>query len=68
MSITSELRESLEIRRREKLHRQIGAIQTRLERWSKCKCARHDQQFMKLREKQRRLESELRQPMLLPLG
>lgn len=65
MSTPAILRERLEDQRRQTLHRQIGAIRTKLDHWSKCKCAFHDRQFAKLWAKERRLQAELRQPMLV---
>lgn len=51
-----------------KLQRQIRAIRARLDHWDKCKCAFHDRQFAKLWAKERRLQAEARQPMLIITG
>jgi hypothetical protein len=62
-----ELRQSLESARGARLQRQIVAIQTRLDRWSHSSDPFRERQRAKLREKLRRLESESKQTMLLPL-
>ena len=61
----AELRAFLENERRLRLHRQIGALTTRLN----VMAARHDpregNKFYKLLAKKKRLERELRQPFLI---
>ena len=68
MSVSTSLRASLEDARTVKLQRQIGAIRARLDHWNKCKCAFHDRQFAKLWAKERRLQAEAKQPMLVITG
>jgi len=68
MPTNESLRESLESARRAKLHRQIGALRYRLNQWSKCRCPRHDREFLKLLNKTKRLEASLNQPMLLDIS
>lgn len=64
----AELRERLELRRREKLHRQIGALTLKLNVMAVRHDPREGNQFYKLLSKKKRLERELRQPFLVNLS
>ena len=64
----AELRASLELARHRRLHAQIGALRREIN----ILCARHEPgdstRFYKLLAKQKRLERELAQPMLIDVA
>ena len=62
-----ELREYVERKRREKLHRQIGALNIALARFEGPQSGLKRVRFFRLLNKRRRLERELASPMLLTL-
>jgi hypothetical protein len=62
---TACLREQLEVERRAKLHREIGALEAQLKNLAAGNYAARTRTYFKLRSKIRRKQSELRQPMLV---
>lgn len=64
----AELREFLELERRRRLHRQIGALTTRINVMATRDDPRERTTFYRLLSKKHRLERELRQPMLVDLS
>lgn len=64
----AELRERLELRRREKLHRQIGALTLKLNVMAVRHDAREGNKFYKLLAKKKRLERQMAQPFLIDLS
>jgi hypothetical protein len=61
------LREKLELQRRAKIHREIGALETQLKNLAAGSYAARTRTYFKLRSKIRRKQWELRQPMLVSL-
>ena len=64
MQVSTILAQSSETRRREKLHRQIGALEGKLARLQPAYLPRDREKAWKLVAKIKRLEYALRQPML----
>jgi hypothetical protein len=64
---TASLREQLEVERRSKLHREIGALEKQLASMAAGSYAARTRTYFKLRSKIRRKQWELRQPMLVSL-
>ena len=64
---TASLREQLEVERRAKLHREIGALEKQLASMAAGSYAARTRTYFKLRSKIRRKQWELRQPMLVSL-
>lgn len=64
----AELRAELELARRRKLHRQIGALTTKINVMAAREDSRERGKFYRLLAKKHRLERDLAQPFLLPLS
>jgi BMFP domain-containing protein YqiC len=62
--VSQIIERSSETRRREKLHRQIGALESKLAQLQPQYLPRDREKVWKLVAKVKRLEAELRQPML----
>lgn len=60
-----QLREILEVRRRRRLHAQIGAVTREINIMAARNDARERTKFFRLVSKKHRLDRELRQPMLI---
>ena len=66
--MSDELREMLEIKRREKLHRHIGALERQLEYMGRPVTMWERIRIAKLKNRIVSLKADLNQPMLIPRG